>query len=762
MKTIRVAAAVIRSVNEKQEPVVFATQRGYGEYKDWWEFPGGKIEDNETPEEALVREIREELDAVIRVDGFLTTVEYEYPSFHLSMDCFWCSLQDSHMTLLEHEAARWLLPEELHRVNWLPADLLVVNQIEIDRSTCIDAEKKRLKEPAFRFYTHNEIRPEGWLRRQLRIQADGLAGNLDRVWPDVRESKWIGGEREGWERAPYWLDGFIPLAYLLEDEEMIARAKAYIDGILLRQKEDGWICPCEEQERRVFDIWPAFLIGKVLVLYADLSGDERIPDAVYRMMHNLYEYTMGATLHNWAMYRWFEALIPLYWLYERRPEEWMLRFAQRLSEQGYDYNGHFAHYMDREPVREWSYSTHVVNLAMALKQDALMCRLYGGDPDAFAANMLDRLLTDHGMAMGHFTGDECLAGDSPIQGTELCGVVEAMYSYEQLLSVSGNPKWADCLERLAFNALPATVSDDMWTHQYDQQTNQVACVRQPDGQVVFGTNGPDSNLFGLEPNYGCCTANMGQGFPKLAMIAFLHSGREIYSAVPLPSTLRTDVQGVPVTVSLQTEYPFKGDLHYSVETGAEAAFSLRIRIPSWAERVQVCGAASYTISRDSLVIPGPWSGHTEFSVAFQYECVLEERPRGMAALWRGPLLYSVPVRAKKEMHEYIRDGVERKYPYCDYELIPQSDWNYAFCQETAFDVTEHAVPEIPFSSEAPAVTVDVQMQKIDWRYEYGYARMEPESLSPIGESERVSMIPYGAAKLRMTEMPVIGKPESAG
>ena len=109
---------------------MFATQRGYGEYKDWWEFPGGKIESGETAPDALAREIREELDAVITVDRYLTTVDYDYPKFHLSMDCFWCHLTEEHLTLLEHEAAKWLPLNNLRQVNWLPADIMVIEAIE--------------------------------------------------------------------------------------------------------------------------------------------------------------------------------------------------------------------------------------------------------------------------------------------------------------------------------------------------------------------------------------------------------------------------------------------------------------------------------------------------------------------------------------------------------------------------------------------------------------------------------------------------------
>ena len=124
-KTIYVVAALIRRGDE-----VFATQRGYGDYKDWWEFPGGKVEPGETPRQALVREIREELSADISADGYFTTVEYDYPEFHLSMECYWCSVREGHLTLLEHEAARWLPLENLRQVKWLPADILVIEEIE--------------------------------------------------------------------------------------------------------------------------------------------------------------------------------------------------------------------------------------------------------------------------------------------------------------------------------------------------------------------------------------------------------------------------------------------------------------------------------------------------------------------------------------------------------------------------------------------------------------------------------------------------------
>lgn len=129
MKIIRVVAAVIKAVNEKGEPIIFATQRGYGDFKGGWEFPGGKIEDGETIQKALKREIMEELDTEISVGELIDTIEYDYPDFHLSMDCFWCEIVKGDLVLKEHEDARWLTKEQLGDVKWLPADITLIERI---------------------------------------------------------------------------------------------------------------------------------------------------------------------------------------------------------------------------------------------------------------------------------------------------------------------------------------------------------------------------------------------------------------------------------------------------------------------------------------------------------------------------------------------------------------------------------------------------------------------------------------------------------
>jgi hypothetical protein len=612
-----------------------------------------------------------------------------------------------------------------------------------------------LRENRLTFYTSKEIEPKGWLVSQLKIQAEGLSGNLDKVWPDVRDSRWIGGVREGWERVPYWLDGFIPLAYLLKDEDLIDRAKKYINAIIEGQKEDGWICPCNDNERGRYDLWALFLILKVLVLYHDCSGDERIEDVVYKALANLKRHVAGTTLFNWGMSRWFEALIPIYWMYRRREEEWLLRLARTLYAQGMNYKALYDNWDDMEPRAEWTFQTHVVNAAMAIKSEALMSQALKKEMDAyeFAEKMYSLLMEYHGMATMHFTGDECFAGNSPIHGTELCSVAEAMYSYEKIFEVTGKTKWLDRLENLAFNAFPATNSEDMWTHQYVQMTNQIECSRFKN-RPIFYTNGHEANLFGLEPNYGCCTANFNQAWPKFALSTFAHNEKGIYSAVIAPAKLNTRINGVNVSIECITDYPFKNKVTYVLKAEEKTRFTFGIRIPLCVESATVEGkavemGAMHEITRE-------WHEDT-VEVVFEFKPKLVERPNDMFCLWYGPLLFALPIKEEWVGYEYTRDNVERKYPYCDYEVLPRSKWNYAFASKD-FKVSINGIKDRPFSRNKPPVVISAEMYEINWGYEEGYdnvCRETPLSREPIGGKVEMILIPYGCSNLRMTEMPLL-------
>jgi DUF1680 family protein len=628
-----------------------------------------------------------------------------------------------------------------------------------------------LNPPRFQPFALGCIRPQGWLARQLRVQADGLSGHLDEFWPDIQHSRWFGGDTEGWERAPYWLDGLIPLAYLLDDEALKGKVTRYMDHILSHQGEDGWLGPramvpaAGRPESAHYDMWAQLLATKVLVQYHSAAGDERVVEAVRGNLGMLDRCIDRAPLFSWGQFRWFEALIAIYWLYERSGEKWLLDLANKLRGQGFDWRAFFTHWPLTEPTPKgrWNYMGHVVNNAMAVKSGALWWRLSSDAGDRTAPyHMIDQLDRYHGLVTGAFSGDECLAGRSPTQGTELCAVVEYAYSLEVLLSLLGDPAFADRLERVIYNALPATFAPDMWSHQYDQQVNQVECSVRPDR--AWTTNGPESNIFGVEPNYGCCTANLSQGWPKFAAHLWMQSpAGDIAAVAYAPSSIQARVQGVPVTVHLETGYPFREELHFAVRSDRPVTFGLHLRIPVWAEgaRVEVVGGESVHPEAGTFCqLYREWGGTTEVNLHLPMRPNLWRGYRDAVALLRGPLVYALPIG---EEWRRIHEGEPyRELPHADWEIYPTSPWNYALAADPetlAQDVTfaEHPVAECPFSPDSAPVSAQVKGRRVpEWGMEAGCAADVPQS--PVLSSEpleELTLIPYGCTRLRLTEFPVL-------
>ena len=596
------------------------------------------------------------------------------------------------------------------------------------------------------FYTSKEIKPQGWLKRQLEIQAEGLSGNLHETWPDIRDSAWIGGKRDGWERVPYWLDGFIPLSYLLEDDEMIATVKKYIDAIVSAQQDDGWICPCNKEKRKKYDTWAIQLICKTLKVYYDCSGDERIPEVIYRVLKNYYESLKSGEikLFGWGKFRWFESFISINFLYEKYNEDWIKDLAKIIKEQGFDYNTTVENW--KKPSHKWQMNTHIVNIAMMLKSEAVSHEILGEEYTDNAEKLRTILDKYNGTVFEGFTGDEVLSGLDPTRGTECCAIVEHMYSYEEIFAHTGENKWAERLEVLGFNALPATLSEDMWTHQYVQQVNQIACQKTMI-MAPWSTNGPYAHTFGLEPNFGCCTANFNQGWPKFALTPFMHKDNTIINSVMLPSVLSDN----GVKIRLETNYPFENKVQYYIDANRD--FNFVIRIPSFAKNLTVNGE-NVEVKDLEFAIK---QGETDIQIEFETTPNMKKRPNDLYTLQMGSLIFSVPIQYEKEMREYTKKGVQRKFPYCDYEFIPKTPWNYGYADDE-FSINFNGIGDIPFSQDNPPVTIKANMQQINWGLKFPYrsvARKTPKSRTPISNVQEIELCPYGCAKLRMTEMPKI-------
>ena len=363
---------------------------------------------------------------------------------------------------------------------------------------------------------------------------NGSTGHLDETYDKLKnDNEWLGGKTESYEQTPYWLDGALPLAYLLDDKPLKDEVLKYVNWSLDNQRESGYFGPVTKDEREKGikvqkgiqgdDWWPRMVMLKVLQQYYTASNDKRVIPFMSKYFHYQFLNLSDCPLQQWSEWshaRGEENVMLVYWLYNITKEKFLLDLADIIYKQTFAWTDWFENrdwVIDaaaQQNDNNWMHR-HAVNVGMGLKTPVIYFQSQNDPqiPEALKRGFSDLMLL-HGLPMGIFSGDENLHGNAPTQGIELCALVETMFSLEQAIGITGDNYYMDALERMTFNALPAQTTDDYNSKQYFQIANQVEVRRGVyDFELPFdrGMN----NVFGPESGFTCCLANMHQGWTQI-------------------------------------------------------------------------------------------------------------------------------------------------------------------------------------------------------------------------------------------------------
>lgn len=635
-----------------------------------------------------------------------------------------------------------------------------------------------LAETAYLELPIGAIKADGWLQEQLERQRSGMTGHMDSIYVlvDGPRNAWLGGDGDCWERGPYWIDGLLPLAYLLDDEELKAKAKPWVEWALASQKENGFFGPDIDREPEwgmqrdnSQDWWPRMVVLKILKQHYQATGDERVIPFMTRYFKYQLEQLPQTPIDHWTYWggrRAGDNSSIVYWLYNITGDEFLLDLGELIHQQSHDWTG--IHGSDTYDYT--SGDLHCVNLAQGFKEPAVYWQQSKDDRYLDALhNGADRIREQVGLPTGLWGGDENVYTDSPTAGSELCTAVEMMFSLEEILRITGDVRWADYLERVAYNALPTQIDDDFSSKQYYQQTNQVMVTKYARD---FTCPHDDTDiLFGELTGYPCCASNMHQGWPKFTQnLWYATSDRGAAAIIYAPSEVNLKVaDGTMVNIKEVTDYPFSSEIAFEFTyPGSEesVSFPFSLRVPQW------CDAASIMINGEvqqlsakageTVRIDREWKNGDVLVLTLPMRITASRWHEGAVSLERGPLLYALKMN---EVWEKKKFSETQAVTFNDwyYEVTSDTPWNVAldrdrFADPDNYEVVEKPVDGYPWNVENAPVVLRTRGEYVKFWTLYN------ESAGPIryrhmgwpanGEDVDIELIPYGCTTLRIAEFPI--------
>jgi len=636
---------------------------------------------------------------------------------------------------------------------------------------CIKAEspnyptnKEPLMETPFTPLPLGSVKADGWLLTQLQLQKEGLTGYAEELYNHQNDlgpnNDWLGGSGDSWERAPYYVKGLIPLAYILNDEELINKSQKWMDWSLDNQQADGFFGPPNNR-----DWWARIPMLYAIRDYYEATDDARVIPFFTNYFRHQNANIDSRRLSDWGRSRAGDNIELVFWLYNRTGDDFLMTLADKLKNQAYDWTNIFTNNRFMSFGRDFQ-PKHNVNVPQASKMPIVYYQKSKNEADKNAYYIgRDHLMCDHGQPAGMQSGNEMLAGRSSLTGIELCTVVEEMQSSETIQMILGDVSVGDRLEKVTFNALPGIMTDDIRGMQYYTQVNQVKSVH---GNGHFGQNYHN----GLTPSpvsgYGCCRFNMHMGWPyfvKTMWAATADNGLAAMAYGPSEVTAKV-ANGVEVSIKAITDYPFGEDIRFDVSIDQATTFPLKLRIPEWCntpsvsvngeEQTGVVTGEFYTITR-------AWNNGDQVVLNVPMHIQLHEEVNKSVSVQRGPLVYSL-------MIEEDWRPTEDQFPhgFKEYQVLPLTAWNYGLeinqsDLENSFEVVKTGtMPANPFEKATAPITLKVNAKKIpEWGYIHGDMFACDPPYGPIESTqptETVTLVPFGSGSIRLTCIPLIGTP----